>query len=348
MSAEVAEKKAENLLRRWASLIGEELTIFARSSTTGVYSEGAQFRLANRADLPKRPPRRMKAESIIPVKSPPIITEPLLPDPTAVNSNVQKDKSTVCHQPPPQNKTASSPTSSLNALRPKAAQVSGVAPPKAPPKVSILRSTVPNPQPSSQPQQPRTPAVPKAQASSASGGVPITNVPASLQNVETNVLASQDVRELPPAEEWENDNDHLDTPAILTSISRLCRDVEMLQARLVGGRRNREFTPGSENHRSKFVCVDHTPPHQLDFSGVSNSSIVVPANVGCTTAAEVLPTYGSITTAAIAVPSADSLAATAANAAPSTDGPAATAASAGQLMDATTIPSSAALNLLSN
>ena len=111
----------------------------------------------------------------------------------------------------------------------------------------------------------------------------------------------------------------------------------------VGGRSAQQgIHSGSENHRSKFVCVDHTPPHQLDFSGVSNSSIVVPANVGCTTAAEVLPTYGSITTAAIAVPSADSLAATAANAAPSTDGPAATAASAGQLMDATTIPSNPA------
>ena len=43
MSAEVAEKKAENLLRRWASLIGKELTIFARSSTTGVYSEEYNF-----------------------------------------------------------------------------------------------------------------------------------------------------------------------------------------------------------------------------------------------------------------------------------------------------------------
>ena len=68
---------------------------------------------------------------------------------------------------------------------------------------------------------------------------------------------------LPPDSEWDNNNVHMDDAALLASLSRLSQDVAMLQARLVGQRRSREFTPSSaEPERNKFLCVENSPPPQ--------------------------------------------------------------------------------------
>ena len=82
-----AEAKAARLYRRWAGLIGDELLVFSRSSSSQAYVDGAALRLNSRNDLPKRPPRRMKAitasvvANSIPVKKPPQLSDPILPDP---------------------------------------------------------------------------------------------------------------------------------------------------------------------------------------------------------------------------------------------------------------------------
>ena len=67
---------------------------------------------------------------------------------------------------------------------------------------------------------------------------------------------------------WEDDNTHLDDAAILCSIAKISRDVEMLQASVLGNRRSREFTPGSadRNRPDKFIRIEETPARPLDFS----------------------------------------------------------------------------------
>ena len=81
-------------------------------------------------------------------------------------------------------------------------------------------------------------------------------------------VISQDLNDLPSQNQWEDDNTHMDDVALLCSIAKLSRDVEMLQASLVGNRRGREFTPGSaERERpDKFIRIEETPARPLVFS----------------------------------------------------------------------------------
>ena len=80
-------------------------------------------------------------------------------------------------------------------------------------------------------------------------------------------VVSQDLNDLTLDTEWENDNVHLDDALLLAAFAQLSQDVQMLQARIVGSRRSREFTPGSAvQNRTKFLCVEHTPPEILNFS----------------------------------------------------------------------------------
>ena len=89
-------------------------------------------------------------------------------------------------------------------------------------------------------------------------------------------MVSQDLNDLPLAAEWENDNVHLDDASLLAAFAQLSQDVQMLQARMVGSRRSREFTPGSAvQNRTKFLCVEHTPPQRLNFSDETAETAVV-------------------------------------------------------------------------
>ena len=99
--------------------------------------------------------------------------------------------------------------------------------------------------------------------------------------VAEETVISQDLAHLDADNHWEDDNTHLDDEALLMSLSRVQRDVEMIQAKLLGNRRSRQFTPGSASpNRSKFLCVDQSPPHMLDFSavatGTSSNNPIIP------------------------------------------------------------------------
>ena len=87
-------------------------------------------------------------------------------------------------------------------------------------------------------------------------------------------MPSQDLNELSTQHNWEDDNTHLDDAAILCSIAKISRDVEMLQASVLGNRRSREFTPGSadRNRPDKFIRIEDTPARLLDFSGAPGNA----------------------------------------------------------------------------
>ena len=255
---ELAEEKAAVLFKRWAGVVGEELVIYARSYSTGGYTQGAQLRLANRADLPKRPPRRMKPASNdappvvmrIPVKQPPTLSDPApKPAPAQPFQHVAALRSQHLQSVP------KAPPHSAPQAKPQNLKVA-VAPPKAPAKP--LRTS---PKPSIQ-----LPAVTEVQHfqlnRSHSAGI------------SEEIAVSQDLATSVSDKEWDDNNTHLDDEALLLSLSRMHRDVEMLQAKLLGNRRSRQFTPGSTSpNRSKFICIDHSPPHVLDFSaGATGSS----------------------------------------------------------------------------
>ena len=273
-----AEEKADRLYRRWAALIGDELLIFSRSLSTEAYAEGAGLRLSNRNDLPKRRPRRMAttqpsgSASVIPVKKPPVVTDPILPDPAA----------------------HATPTVSSQTPKPSPRMSHPLSQPIVP--VSILRrDQAPNPSTNIQPKLMAAPVAIRAPKSKAKEQVAGSQSEAVTQNHATprdnrnngylaaassEMVVSQDLQELPPDSEWEQCNTHLDDAALLLSISRISQDVEMIKARLVGHRRSRELTPSSAQHdRAKFVCVEHSPsPQQLDFrteaTAASSSSSV--------------------------------------------------------------------------
>ena len=84
----------------------------------------------------------------------------------------------------------------------------------------------------------------------------------------TSQMISEHSIALPPQQLWEDDNTYMDDAALLCSIARISRDVEMLQASLIGNRRRRDFTPGSadRDRPDKFIRVDETPARCLKFS----------------------------------------------------------------------------------
>ena len=92
-----AEEKAAALYGRWINLVGEELVIFSRSVTTSAYIEAAQIRFANRSDLPRRPPRRMKHNMGTGQQQQ--IQEPLLPTPMEIEPPQQLPRQTAKAKP---------------------------------------------------------------------------------------------------------------------------------------------------------------------------------------------------------------------------------------------------------
>ena len=229
--------------------------MFAKSSNSALYDEAARSRLANRSDLPKKPPRRQRIaadarlQGASNVGSNIRVSEPLLPTPKGV-AQIPSRASKPAHgyetqvRPP-------SPKPSLQATltpRPHAPKAAIAAP----------KSAAKSPQSSSQSQAVRGSAV--------ASGLQASQAAASA----VQVTPSQDMMTLPSPSEWDKDNTHLDDVALLTSIQRLSQDVEMIRARLLGDRRSRQFTPESAN-RSKFIRVN-TPPPQPDFSSAAADS----------------------------------------------------------------------------
>ena len=253
LDKEVAESKAGALYRRWVALIAEELLIFSRCATTGAYIDTARTRVANRSDLPPRPPRRIKRPVstdtngiIAGPKQPAAVLEPLLPTPAIAEfplRQVVNPKPQPIHPPAPYGRQGQ-PPAIVGVANRNNAKVP-IAPPKAKAK-SPPRNT--GRQGGSSDHLPKHP--------------PVQQVDGSLP------VVSQDLNDLPSQNQWEDDNTHMDDVALLCSIAKLSRDVEMLQASLVGNRRGREFTPGSaERERpDKFIRIEETPARPLVFS----------------------------------------------------------------------------------
>ena len=285
-----AEERAAKLYRRWAALIGEELLVFSRSSSTHAYAEGARGRLSSRNDLPKHPPRRakvaaaIKETSVIPVRKPPSISEPILPEPAGVTTNnapTQISRPKTTSTPPPADRRMPTqqrqqPLSSLSA-QPKSK--AGTDPELAP-DAKAARAPMPQAK--------------MAAASSQKGAVSGTprvlsrGQPLAASNgIQGEAAISQDMQNLPPDVEWHNDNVHLDDAILLASLARLSQDVEMMQTRLTGYRRSREFTPSSaQPNRNKFVCVEPSPPRPLDFTADATEALSSSSTVHVTPPAE--------------------------------------------------------------
>ena len=298
LEKEVAGRKAEALYRRWIALVAEELLIFSRSSSTTVYVEAAPSRFASRPDLPARPPRRHKRDPTIgndghpseliqlqsvtrpilptpavrervrPVQEP-ILPTPVMQEPVLRSALVRKDQQFPRQFVKP--KPATHLTASLSSQRqPQSSNISNaansnaaevpVALPKAKATLSPRRTTQDSIAGRPDVHTPQMPHRPSSQP----GGVPPP--------------ASQDLIDLSSQQQWEDDNTHMDEAAILCSIAKISRDVEMLQACVLGNRRSRDFTPGSADRGrpDKFIRIDETPSRPLDFSCVvaaaSNSS----------------------------------------------------------------------------
>ena len=265
----LAEEKAARLYRRWAALVGDELLVFSRSFSTQAYVDGAAVRLRNRNDLPKRRPHRMNASKPgndswpIPTRKPPVLTDPLLPDPpppaTHVPSLQPPKLAALSRRPilpslPPPTILLSSTAASLPRQQPPVQQSSQMrARPKAAETPKSKERVV----------SPNTHSLPFHRDSSQKCG-PFDH---------SDPTVSQDLCAMPLEDNWEENNVHLDA-ALLDSLSRLSQDVEMLRARVVGQRRSREFTPGSTGAtRTKFVCVeDSPPPAPLNFNAEASSS----------------------------------------------------------------------------
>ena len=130
LDKEVAESKAAALYRRWSALIGEELLIFSRSSTTAAYAEAATIRFSNRSDVPSRPPRRMKRNAGE-VKQP-MVLDPILPTPQ-ISALAQQQQE---HHVKPKSRPANPPVAFVPHQAPSVTAPAsvGVKVPIAPPK----------------------------------------------------------------------------------------------------------------------------------------------------------------------------------------------------------------------
>ena len=241
LDKEEAEKKAAALFRRWLSLVGEELLLFSRSSSTAAYVEAAHIRFANRTDLPKRPPRRMRCDN--PSGNRQAVQEPLLPTPVLNEPPKQLLRQTVKAKPQPAPTMARSKgpdclSDTVNARNPAIVKAA-IAPPK-PKAKSPPHNAVPH---------------------------PVTS-----QTSNSTAVVSQDLNAL--CSPHMEDSDARDA-AILCSMAKLSRDVEMLQASLLGNRRGREFTPGSADRGrpDKFIRVEETPTRLLDFSTAASAAV---------------------------------------------------------------------------
>ena len=260
LDKDVADRKAEALYRRWVSLVAEELLIFSRCSTTA-YVDAAHIRFANRPDLPVRRPRRIQRVCIagssvrVVPRQPPEIQEPLLPTPVA--NKLPERSQFQAAKPKP---SANLPISAISQAKPKPASTNGG------PGCGVSKAPI---------------APPKAKAKSPARDVARVRFVQDPPNADVlpvdsaSQMVSQDLNALPPQQLWEDDNTYMDDAALLCSIARISRDVEMLQASLIGNRRRRDFTPGSadRDRPDKFIRVDETPSRCLNFlPAIANSS----------------------------------------------------------------------------
>ena len=297
--------------RRWAMLIGEELMLFGASSSFNNYKESAIARMADRKDLPRRPPRYMKSDAArhmpeqhqLPATNRASAVDSIvlpLPHTVAVLQQMaplvlsRPECSSAAVKPAAKQAASSSqhsaPLSEIpNAAEPgakSAAAQSRSAKPQAPLDATkgkqVQQSALPAAQKSPpSPQKARTAAIQSTHSRSSPRAIASSSAGASSNSPPRQAVSDVSNLDFDTQESWDANNVRLDTAIAALSqlsqqVTRLAGDLEMIKASTIGDRRSRPFTPGSTERPAKIARDARSTEggQALQFAGTSTQQML--------------------------------------------------------------------------
>ena len=231
------ERKA---YKRWAILVGEEMMLYGASSSVEAYEESAKIRMAERKDLPNRPPRRMNVNQLSAARNDDGRPgSPLLPTPKPTPADIFQvqsaptavvaDSSQRKEWPKPMAKSSQSASVAKPAAKPDPKTVTLLT--KGKEKETVVSST-----------------------SSSSRCVAGPSAPRQQNSISAPMNGNEKEEADNAEEEWADDNVLLDNISKLAKqVTQVVGDIEMIKARLSGNRRGRPFTPSSSSRPTKVA-----------------------------------------------------------------------------------------------